>query len=43
VQLRNVRYLTNVVSSLCASAGGSFTPSEWTQYVQGPAYQKTCP
>jgi WD40 repeat protein len=43
VQLSDVRYLTNVVSFLCASAGGSFTPEEWRQYVQGPAYQKTCP
>ena len=38
-----VRYLTNPVSFLCASAGGSFTPAEWKHYVPGPAYQKTCP
>ncbi len=43
VQLWAVRYLTNVVSFLCASVGGSFTPAEWTRYVPGPAYQKTCP
>ena len=43
VQLWNVRYLTDVVPFLCASAGGSFTPAQWAQYVHGPAYQKTCP
>ena len=43
VQLWGVRYLTNPVSFLCAWAGRSFTPAEWTQYLPGPAYQKTCP
>jgi WD40 repeat protein len=43
VRLWNVRYLTDVVSFLCTSAGGSFTPAEWAQYVHGPGYQKTCP
>ena len=43
VQLWDVRYLTDVVSFLCASAGGSFTPAEWIRYVPGPTYQKTCP
>jgi uncharacterized delta-60 repeat protein len=42
VQLWNVRYLTNPVSFLCTSTG-SFTPTEWGQYVQGLAYRKTCP
>jgi dipeptidyl aminopeptidase/acylaminoacyl peptidase len=43
VQLWDMRYLTNVVSFLCASAGRSFTPAEWARYVPGLPYQKTCP
>ena len=42
VQQWDVHYLTNAVSFLCTSAGGSFTPTEWAHYVPGPAYQKTC-
>jgi WD40 repeat protein len=43
VQLWDMPYLTNVVSALCASAGGSFTPKQWPSYAQGVPYQKTCP
>jgi WD40 repeat protein len=42
VQLWDVRYLTNVVSFLCTSTGGSFTHAQWVRYVPGPSYQRTC-
>jgi WD40 repeat protein len=42
MQLWNVSYLDNVVSSLCASAGRSLTRAEWALYVQGPPYQNLC-
>ncbi len=42
-QLWAVGYLVDPLSRLCSQAGGSFTPSEWAQYVPpGPAYQNGC-
>ena len=43
VQLWNVRYLTNVVSFLCASAGGSFTPSRVDAVRAGPGIPEDLP
>jgi WD40 repeat protein len=43
-QLWDVSYLDNLVPYLCASAGQSFTPSEWALYVPpGPPFQNVCP
>ena len=42
----NVTYLADIVPYryLCALAGRSLTPAEWTHYVPpGPAYQRVCP
>jgi hypothetical protein len=41
VEMWDVAYLTDPVSELCASAGRSLTPAEWTQYAPGLAYQST--
>jgi WD40 repeat protein len=44
VHLWNVRYLVDVVSDLCASAGRSLTRTEWARYTsQNLPYQQICP
>ena len=43
VQLWNVSYLTDLPSSICASAGTSFNRSEWAYNVPGLAYQTSAP
>jgi WD40 repeat protein len=43
VRLWDISYLTETVPDLCVSAGRSLTQTEWTQYVQGLAYQEVCP
>jgi WD40 repeat protein len=42
VQFWDVAYLDNPAPYLCASAGRSLTPTEWTVYAPGPAYQNIC-
>jgi WD40 repeat protein len=43
-QLWDVGYLQNPLTQLCSQVGGSFTPSEWTQYVPtGPPFKNGCP
>ena len=42
-RLWDVSYLVNVVPYLCASAGRTLTPAQWTQYAAGPGYQNVCP
>jgi len=43
VQLWDTSYLVDTAEYLCVSAGRSFTPAEWAQYVPGPAYRPVCP
>jgi WD40 repeat protein len=43
VRLWDVGYLMNTLPVLCASAGRSFTRTEWAQYVPELAYQNVCP
>ncbi len=43
-RLWNMSYLVDPVSLLCAQAGRSLTPAEWSNDVpEGPAYRKVCP
>jgi WD40 repeat protein len=39
----HVGYLSNPVPYLCAVAGQSVPPAEWTRHVPGVAYQSVCP
>jgi WD40 repeat protein/DNA-binding SARP family transcriptional activator len=39
---RDVAFLADPVSYLCAAAGRPLSRAEWTQYVHGPAYQDIC-
>ena len=41
--LWDVSYLTDPLAQLCAQAGGSLTPADWSRYVQaGTPYQNPC-
>jgi WD40 repeat protein len=41
--LWDVSYLTDPLARLCAQAGGSLTPADWSRYVQaGTPYQNAC-
>jgi len=41
--LWDVSYLTDPLARLCAQAGGSLTPADWSRYVQaGTPYQNPC-
>jgi WD40 repeat protein len=41
--LWDVSYLTDPLAQLCAQAGGSLTPADWSRYVQaGTPYQNAC-
>jgi dipeptidyl aminopeptidase/acylaminoacyl peptidase len=41
--LWDVSYLTDPLARLCAQAGGSLTPADWSRYVQaGTPYQNSC-
>jgi WD40 repeat protein len=43
VQLWSVSYLVRLIPDLCAAAGQTLTPTQWTLYAAGPAYQNVCP
>lgn len=41
-RLWDVGFPSDVVHAVCAIAGTSLTPQQWTLYVQSESYQKIC-
>ncbi|MFI6502469.1 WD40 repeat domain-containing protein [Nonomuraea typhae] len=42
VRLWDITLPTDLSRSLCAMAGGSLTPQQWTQYLPGEPFRQVC-